>query len=185
MHVIHTGGKYDSCLQSRGNIFVYSEPGRGTTFKIYLPRVAIHETAEVVVIPERIPSLGNEIVMVVEDDSSLRGLIERVLAAAGYKVVSFGSADEAMVAFEQGVDGIDLLLTDVVLSGVMQGNDLARCVHESRPDLPVRYMSGYTRNAIVHVGRLDEGVNFLEKPFTPEALARTVRQVLDQASASG
>ncbi len=166
--------------QSRGNIFLYSEPGKGTTFKIYLPRVATREATEAVVIPERIPSLGNEAVMVVEDESSLRSLIARVLGAAGYKVVCFGSADEAMAALEQGELAIDLLLTDVVLPGVMQGNDLARLVQNSRPDLPVLYMSGYTRNAIVHAGRLDKGINFLEKPFTPEALAQTVRKVLDQ-----
>jgi CheY-like chemotaxis protein len=176
---------YGIVKQSRGNIFVYSEPGKGTTFKIYLPRVATREAAEAVLLPEHIPSVGNEVVMVVEDESSLRSLIERVLGAAGYTVMCFGSADEAMVAFEQGQEGIDLLLTDVVLPGVMQGNDLARCVHDSQPGLPVLYMSGYTRNAIAHAGRLDEGINFLEKPFTPEALARMVRQVLDQESASG
>lgn len=76
-----------------------------------------------------------------------------------------------------------LLLTDVVLPGVMQGNDLARCVHDLWPDLPILYMSGYTRNGIVHAGRLDGGVNFLEKPFTPEVLVKMVRQMLDQARA--
>ena len=170
---------YGIVKQSRGNIFVYSEPGKGTTFKIYLPRVAACETAGLVVLPDHIPGLGNERVMVVEDESSLRSLIERVLTAAGYRVISFGSADEAMVDLEQGQECIDLLLTDVVLPGVMQGNDLARRVQSSRPDLPVLYMSGYTRNAIVHAGRLDEGVNFLEKPFSPENLVLTVRRVLD------
>jgi two-component system cell cycle sensor histidine kinase/response regulator CckA len=176
---------YGIVKQSRGNIFVYSEPGKGTTFKIYLPRVATREATEAVVLHEHIPSLGNEAVMVVEDESSLRSLIERVLGAAGYKVVSFGSADEAMAALEQSELAMDLLLTDVVLPGVMQGNDLARRVQDAWPDLPVLYMSGYTRNAIVHAGRLDEGINFLEKPFTPEALARMVREVLDQAGTAG
>lgn len=176
---------YGIVKQSRGNIFVYSEPSNGTTFKTYLPRVAIRETAQVVVLREQVSSLGDEIVMVVEDESSLRSLIERVLGAAGYTVICFGSADEAMVALQQGQEGIDLLLTDVVLPGVMQGNDLARSIQRSRPQLPVLFMSGYTRNAIVHAGRLDEGINFLEKPFTPEALSRTVRQVLDQAGAAG
>ena len=123
--------------------------------------------------------------MVVEDESSLRTLVEHVLGAAGYTLVCFGSADEAMVAFEQGELAVDLLLTDVVLPGVLQGNDLARRLQDSRPGLPVLYTSGFTRNAIVHAGRLDEGVNFLEKPFTPEALAGMVRQVLDQARPSG
>jgi two-component system cell cycle sensor histidine kinase/response regulator CckA len=176
---------YGIVKQSRGNIFVYSEPGKGTTFKIYLPRVATREAAEVVVLREHASNVGNEVVMVVEDESSLRTLIERVLSAAGYTVICFGSADEAMVALQQGREGIDLLLTDVVLPGVMQGNDLARVAQNSRPGLPVLYMSGYTRDAIVHAGRLDEGINFLEKPFTPEALARMVREVLDQESAAG
>ncbi len=123
--------------------------------------------------------------MVVEDESSLRRLIERVLGGAGYEVSCFGSADEAMVIFERGQVDVDLLLTDVVLPGVLQGDELAGSVRISRPDLPVLFMSGYTRDAIVHAGRLDEGVNFLEKPFTPEALARMVRSVLDERRGSG
>ena len=123
--------------------------------------------------------------MVVEDESSLRSLIERVLTGAGYKVLCFATGDEALVALEQGQVAADLLLTDVVLPGVLQGNDLVDMLQVSRPDLPVLYMSGYARNAIVHAGRLDEGVNFLEKPFTPDALARMVRTVLDGTRPSG
>ena len=166
--------------QSRGNVFVYSEPGKGTTFKIYLPRVEVHEAAQTVVLPEQLPSSGDETVIVVEDESSIRSLIERVLGAEGYQVICFGSADEAMVALERGQLTADLLLTDVVLPGTLQGKDLVDMVQASRPELLVLYMSGYTRDAIIHAGRLDEGVNFLEKPFTPQALARMVRTVLDQ-----
>ncbi len=176
---------YGTVKQSKGNIFVYSEPGKGTTFRIYLPLIAEREGAKVVVVPDETPHFGNERVMVVEDESSLRSLIERVLGEAGYEVRCFGSADEAMVILEQDHVDVDLLLTDVVLPGAMQGNDLARRVRISRPDLPVLYMSGYTRDAIVHAGRLDEGVNLLEKPFTTEALARKVRSVLDERRGSG
>jgi two-component system cell cycle sensor histidine kinase/response regulator CckA len=176
---------YGIVTQSRGSIFVYSRPGQGTTFKIYLPRVATHEATQTVVLPERVTSAGSEKIMVVEDESSLRSLIERVLVSAGYKVICFGTADEALIALEQGQIAVDLLLTDVVLPGVLQGKDLVDMVQISRPDVPVLYMSGYTRDAIVHAGRLDEGVNFLEKPFTPEALVRMVREVLDGSRTSG
>jgi two-component system cell cycle sensor histidine kinase/response regulator CckA len=173
---------YGIVKQSRGSIFVYSELGKGTTFKIYLPRVAGRETGETASPPERVSGLGTEVVIVVEDEPALRGLIERVLGNAGYKVICFGSADEAMVALAQDQTTADLLLTDIVLPGVLQGNDLARSLHVSRPHLPVVCMSGYTRGGIVHADRLDEGVNFLEKPFTPDALARMVRRVLDHAA---
>jgi DNA-binding NtrC family response regulator len=111
--------------------------------------------------------------------------MERVLGGAGYTTLAFASAVEALGALERGECSVDLLLTDITLSGALQGDDLARAVLAARPDLPVLFMSGYPRNAIVHAGRLNEGVNFLEKPFAPEALARMVRQVLDQARPSG
>jgi two-component system cell cycle sensor histidine kinase/response regulator CckA len=170
---------YGIVRQSGGNIYVSGEPGKGTTFKIYLPRVATLSPAAGVIMPERDSPGGCEIVVVVEDESALRGLIERVLGRAGYEVVCFGSADEAFIALEQGGFAVDLLLTDVVLPGVLQGKELVERVTASRPDLPVLFMSGYTRNAIVHSGRLDAGVEFLEKPFRPEALASKVREVLD------
>jgi CheY-like chemotaxis protein len=166
--------------QSRGSISVHSEPGKGTTFKIYLPRAVRSDTPEEVIIPPHVSARGHETVMVVEDEAALRSLIERVLGVAGYTPLAFGSAKEALDALEKGDRSIDLLLTDVMLSGALQGHDLARAVLASQPGLPVLYISGYTRDALVHAGRLDEGVNLLEKPFTPEALATMVRTVLDQ-----
>jgi two-component system cell cycle sensor histidine kinase/response regulator CckA len=165
--------------QSNGSILVRSEPGKGATFKIYLPRAGQADIPEEVVIPTHVSVRGHETIMVVEDEAALRSLIERVLDGAGYTTLARGSAAEALEALEHGDCSIDLLLTDVVLPGALQGNDLARAVLAVRPDLPVLYVSGYTRDALVHAGRLDEGVNLLEKPFTPEALAATVRTVLD------
>jgi two-component system cell cycle sensor histidine kinase/response regulator CckA len=166
--------------QSRGSISVHSEPGKGTTFKIYLPRSVQSDTPEEVVIPPHVSAPGHETVMVVEDEAALRGLVERILGGAGYTTLAFGSADEALRALGQGDRSIDLLLTDVILPGALQGHDLARAVLASRPGLPVLYISGYTRDALVHAGRLDEGVNLLEKPFTGEALATMVRTALDR-----
>jgi two-component system cell cycle sensor histidine kinase/response regulator CckA len=166
--------------QSHGSISVHSEPGKGTTFKIYLPRAVQSDTPEEVIIPSHVSARGHETVMVVEDEAALRGLVERVLGGAGYTTLAFGSADQALEALGQGDRSIDLLLTDVMLPGALQGHDLARAVLASQPGLPVLYISGYTRDALVHAGRLDEGVNLLEKPFTGEALAAMVRAVLDQ-----
>jgi two-component system cell cycle sensor histidine kinase/response regulator CckA len=175
---------YGIVNQSGGSISVDSALGSGTTFTIYLPRLAAHEAPVKTVAAEGIPGGGRETIMVVDDEPSLLSLIARVLTHQGYGVVTFASAYEAALALRQGYEGVDLLLTDVVLPGVMQGKDLYDEVQVSRPDLPVLFMSGYTRNVIVHAGRLDEGVRLLEKPFTPDVLTRTVRQVLDQAQAS-
>jgi DNA-binding NtrC family response regulator len=170
--------------QSGGSISVYSELGKGTTFKIYLPRVDAANLESVAFRPERLINSGSEAVAIVEDEPSLRSLMTRVLGDMGYKVTAYASADEAVAFLEQDLS-FDLLITDVVLPGTLQGNDLANRLQSSRPALPVLYISGYTRNAIVHAGRLDKGVNFLEKPFTPEALLRTVRQLLDQKRGAG
>jgi PAS domain S-box-containing protein len=165
--------------QSGGCISVYSELGEGTTFKIYLPRAAGPTSAAGATAIHRQPLGGREFIVIVEDESALRGLIVRVLGAAGYQVESFASADEAFAVLEFDDHPCDLLLTDVVLPGVLQGNQLAERLTALRPGLPVLFMSGYTRNAIVHAGRLDADVNFIEKPFTPESLSAAVREVLD------
>jgi two-component system cell cycle sensor histidine kinase/response regulator CckA len=172
-------------LQSHGSISVYSEPGEGTSFKVYLPLAAQASFPAEIVIPPYESARGSETVMVVEDEAALRGLIERVLGGAGYTTFAFGSAVEALEALERGDCSVDLLLTDVMLSGALQGDDLARAVLATRPDLPVLFMSGYPRNSIVHAGRLDEGVNFVEKPFSQQVLATMVRTVLDQPQTSG
>jgi two-component system cell cycle sensor histidine kinase/response regulator CckA len=171
---------YGVVKQSGGSISVTSEPGRGTSIDIYLPRAAQPDLPREILMPPPVSARGSETIMVVEDEKALRSLIERILGAAGYKTLLFASAPEALAALEHQKSPIDLLLTDVMLSGPSQGHDLARTVLALRPHLPVLYISGYSRDALVHAGRLDDGVNLLEKPFTPRSLTDTVREVLDR-----
>jgi CheY-like chemotaxis protein len=170
---------YGIVKQSRGNIWVYSEVGRGTSFKIYLPRVdktGGGEKGKGVRIEAR---GGTETVLVVEDDEKVRNLAGRALSGYGYKVLTAGDGREA-VEISKGHEGpIHLLLTDVVMPG-MSGRDLAKILERLRPEMKVLYMSGYTDNAIVHHGILDKGLAFFQKPFTPWDLARKVRETLDQ-----
>jgi PAS domain S-box-containing protein len=171
---------YGFVKQSSGSIFIDSEPGRGTSVDIYLPHAVRPEVSEESLVPPQDSVGGSETIMVVEDEMALQGLIGRILAGAGYQTLSFTSADEALAAFEQGEQVVDMLLTDVMLPGPIQGHDLARTVLALRPHLPVLYVSGYGREALVHAGRLDEGINLLEKPFTAESLTTMVREVLDR-----
>jgi PAS domain S-box-containing protein len=170
---------YGIVKQSRGDIWVYSEPGKGTTFKIYLPR-----TEETVPgqrpEPDREPCpLGSETVLVVEDDESVRKIAVRNLIRFGYTVLSAASADEAYQLCLERRGEIDLLLTDVVMLG-MSGKELVDSLQKEKVDMKVVYMSGYTDNAIVHHGVLDPGICFLQKPFSPESLASKIREALDR-----
>ncbi|HLA81033.1 MAG TPA: ATP-binding protein, partial [Thermoleophilia bacterium] len=171
---------YGTVKQSGGSIFAYSEPGRGTTFRIYLPRV---DKLRTTLSESRVKSRsfrGTESVFVVEDEEGVRELVRRALEQHGYAVEVAETGDEAALAILGEADPqMDMLLTDVVLPGSLQGNELAKEVLSVYPTLPVLYMSGYTRNAIVHSGSLDEGVNYLEKPFAPDTLLRKVREILD------
>jgi PAS domain S-box-containing protein len=170
---------YGIVRQSGGNVFVYSEPGLGTTFRLYLPRVDRKEgpaevEAEGLVSPE-----GDETILLVEDEQALRSIMARTLGDLGYRVLSAQNAAEALKILSETEFDVDLLLTDIVLSGGMHGNELAQSVQTSRPDMAVLYVSGYARNAILHAGRLEEGVNYLEKPFSLRTLAVNVRQILE------
>ena len=169
---------YGTVKQSNGSISVYSEPGKGTSFKIYLPRVTAEGEDQAPVAADSGSVRGTGTILVVEDEISLQKLIVRVLDPLGYRLIAASTGAEARQLAEQEAHALDLLLTDVVLPGEMQGNDLARDLLATTPGLAVLYMSGYTRNAIVHAGRLDPGVDFLEKPFAPEALRNAVREVL-------
>ncbi len=176
---------YGIVIQSRGHIYALSEPGRGTTIEIYLPRVAAPASKKIAAVPERTRPGGPETILVVEDEPALQSLVVRVLSGVGYRVLAAGDAAEALKILGESDQPPDLLLTDVVLPGERQGNDLAREFATALPGLPVLFMSGYPRETIVHAGRLDEGVSLLEKPFTADGLAAKVREALDQARSSG
>lgn len=168
---------YGIVRQSGGNIWVYSEEGTGTTFKIYFPRVTDNaEEYKRAATAVRVPQ-GSETILLVEDADWVRELARQVLEGAGYRVLEASSADAAIQLSNNGTK-IDLLLTDVVMPG-MSGNDMSRRVLVRRPNLPVLYMSGYTDDAIVQHGVLEPGINFIQKPFSPDALALKVREVLD------
>jgi CheY-like chemotaxis protein len=169
---------YGIVKQSNGYISVYSEVGKGTTFKIYLPRVG----GEVQVLSSTSPAAslqGDETVLVVEDESSVRGIIERVLSGNGYRVLLAVSGSEALRISGEHEGPIDLLITDVVMPG-MGGREVASRLEAARPGLRVVVMSGYTENAIGHHGILERGMEYLRKPFTADALQRKVREVLDR-----
>jgi PAS domain S-box-containing protein len=173
---------YGIVKQSGGNVWVYSEVGRGTTLKIYLPRdvSAAGPAARPVATPRRLT--GTETILVAEDEAALRHVASRALEAAGYTVLLAADGEEALRVGERHAGGIDLLLTDVVMPR-MSGRALAQALAQTRPTLKVLYMSGYTDNAIVHHGVLDPGTRFLGKPFTVADLARRVREVLDDGRA--
>ena len=174
---------YGIVRQTGGNIWVYSEPGLGTTFKIYLPRV-LSATMPTVTEPPALPrrATGTETILVVEDEEALRRVARRILGAAGYTVLAAANGDEALAICAQHVGDIHLILTDVVMPR-MSGKMLAQKLAQTRPTLKVLYMSGYTDDAIVHHGVLDAETQFLAKPFTAPDLARKVRVVLDGGSA--
>jgi two-component system cell cycle sensor histidine kinase/response regulator CckA len=168
---------YGIVKQSDGYIMVYSEPGHGTTFKIYLPRVAAAEPAPP---PALRPTVtrGSETVLVVEDEEAVRSLSRRALEAGGYTVLAAADGADAVRLVERYGGPIHLVLTDVVMPG-MSGRELADRLVQRRPGLRVLYMSGYPGDAIVHRGALDPGTAFLQKPFMPDDLTRKVREVLD------
>ena len=170
---------YGIVKQSDGNIWVYSEPGKGTTFKIYLPRVdePLEELGERVEVKE-IPR-GTETILVVEDEEDVRKLAVRILERQGYKVLEASQGLDGFLIAEKYEDLIHLLVTDVVMPKI-SGRELADRIAEIRPEIKVLYMSGYTDNAIVHHGVLGEGMKFIQKPFTVDGLARKVREVLDK-----
>jgi signal transduction histidine kinase/integral membrane sensor domain MASE1 len=170
---------YGIVKQSGGEIDVYSEPGLGTTFKIYLP--AVSQSDVVAAADSHLPDLltGSDTVLVVEDERSLRAIAEKILRQYGYTVLSASSVPEGLQVSAEHPGSIHLLLTDVVMPGG-SGRDLAEKVMASRPDVKVIYMSGYTDDAIVQHGVLVPGTVFLQKPFTPQALGRKLREVLDE-----
>lgn len=170
---------YSVVKQLGGHIWVYSEEGRGTTFKIYLPRayerapVRPQETLATAPLPR-----GSETILVVEDEPSVLEVATEVLRQHGYTVLSAASPGDALRIAQEYHDPIHLLITDVVMP-VMSGRELADYILRLHPQIRVLYVSGYTENTIVHQGILEEGIHFLPKPYTPAQLLRKVREVLE------
>jgi two-component system cell cycle sensor histidine kinase/response regulator CckA len=170
---------YGIAKQSGGFVQFYSEVGKGTTFKVYLPR------AQEFVKPAKQPqavvttlSKGSETILVVEDDSMIRELVLKALAMGGYNLLEAGNGNEALAICERQKGAIHLLLTDVVMPG-MNGRELAERARFFHPEMKVIYMSGYTENAVVHNGVLDAAAPLLQKPFSPMVLLGKVRELLD------
>ena len=169
---------YGIVKQSGGSIWVYSEPGRGTTFKIYLQRVEEPtEAVEPGTVRAQLPN-GTETILLVEDEAGVRSLARAALQVCGYTVLEAANGDEAIRICDRRQGAIHLLVTDMVMPG-MDGRALSEQLSERLPQMKVLYLSGYAEGGIVHDGVLDAGMAFLQKPFTPLSLARKVREVLD------
>jgi PAS domain S-box-containing protein len=173
---------YGSVKQLGGDIWVYSEPGRGTTFKLYFPRVAEPTAVPATDSPDAAEVPRTETIIVVEDEQAVRDLTVKMLRKLGHTVLPAANGAEAIAAAKSYSGRIGLLVTDVVMPN-MSGHQVAEQLLELRPDLKVLYLSGYTDNTVVHHGVLEDGVAFLPKPFSREALAKKVRHVLESPPA--
>ena len=169
---------YGIIKQHGGNVWIYSEPGMGTTIKVYLPVSGEAHVEEETSEKTAADPKGFETILLVEDDKLVRDLAHSILKRQGYTVLVAEDGPEALTVLEAHDDPVDLLLTDVVMPE-MNGRDLFDKVAEKHPDTKVLYMSGYTDNVIAHRGVLDEGTAFIQKPFNVQALAAKVREVLD------
>jgi CheY-like chemotaxis protein len=170
---------YGIVKQSDGYVWVYSEPGQGTTFKVYLP-VKSETVAAIPKAPAPGRSRAGERILVVEDEPSVRSVMKRTLEEAGYTVLDAGSAEEAL-DLAQTRDGIRLLVTDVVMPR-KTGGELAEELEKLAPGTPVLFTSGYTDGEIARRGLLKPGAAFIHKPFTPESLVRAVQEQLELVS---
>ncbi len=168
---------YGIVTQNNGFIYAYSEPGQGTTFRIYLPQVAAAASASAVDSPAAVPPGRGETVLVVEDEKSLRVTCSLFLKALGYSVLAAETPGEALLLAERHAGDIRLLLTDVVMPG-MDGRQLAQRLGASRPGMTVLFMSGYTADVIAQRGVLEKGMAFIAKPFSRDDLARRVHELL-------
>ena len=170
---------YGIVKQSGGFVWVYSEPGQGTTFKIYLPRAEEVEPRPAT--PSRNRRIGSETILFVEDDAEVRQVATRILRRNGYRVLEATNGADALRVCEAEREPVDLIVTDIVMPG-MGGSELARRIRERQPDARILFTSGYTEDAVVRQSFLQQGEAFIEKPFTPALLTRKAREVLESQS---
>jgi CheY-like chemotaxis protein len=172
--------------QSGGHVKIYSEPGEGTSVKMYLPRALANALPGMQRsgVPADLPH-GSATILVVEDEAGVREVAVAILRSLGYLVLEASDGEEGQLVFGAHATDIDMLLTDVVLPGKVRGRELAERITAIRPQVKVLFMSGYTENSIVHHGRLDDGVQLLGKPFKREQLARKVAEILTAAAEAG
>jgi nitrogen-specific signal transduction histidine kinase/ActR/RegA family two-component response regulator len=175
---------YGIVKQSNGFIWVYSEPGRGTTFKIYFPRIDVGGASLADESNSDVDLHGFETVLLVEDEAPLRSLASRILRNHGYRVLETPDGMEALRVAREYTGKIHLIVTDVIMPGI-NGSTLVARFEAIRPGIKALYISGYTDKAIVHHGVLDSNVAFLQKPFTADALTHKVREVIDSQAGSG
>lgn len=172
---------YGIVKQNGGFVWVYSEPGLGTTFKVYLPRVkSANGEARTTVLTEDSPG-GFETVLLVEDEASVRQASRQFLARSGYEVLEACDGEDALRVSREHRGAIHLMVTDVVMPK-MGGPRLAERLAEERPDMKVLFVSGYAEKTVLQHGKIDVATRFLQKPFSLKALARKVREVLGVAS---
>ncbi|QBE64976.1 hybrid sensor histidine kinase/response regulator [Pseudoduganella lutea] len=172
---------YGFVKQSRGHIRIYSEPGQGTSIKIYLPRTMLAESTDPLLqagLHTGPVSGGTETILAVEDDEGVRAVVLDMLGALGYRVLAAENGEQALRIIESG-EPVDLLFTDVVMPGPLRSPELARIAQQVQPNMAVLFTSGYPQDAIVHGGRLDAGLELLSKPYRREDLARKLRHVLN------
>jgi CheY-like chemotaxis protein len=172
---------YGIVKQNNGFINVYSDPGQGSTFKIYLPRLVAEEDTDKAVPEKKIAAGGTETILLVEDEPTILRMTRMMLERKGYSVLSAATPAEAIEKAKNHSAVIDLFITDVVMPQ-MNGRDLAGQITEIYPDTGQLFMSGYTSNVIAHHGILDEGVAFIQKPFSMADMTEKVRELLDMAS---
>jgi len=169
---------YGVVKQNNGFIYVYSEPEKGTTFKIYLPQIKDKSSIENDKNIKPFISRDHETILLVEDDAGVREITSSTLSSYGYTVLTAANGEEAIKLFAEHKHSIDLLLTDVVMP-FMSGREVAEKLLTEKPMLKVLYFSGYTDNSIVHHGVLDEGMDFIQKPYSHVELSKKIREVLD------
>ena len=171
---------YGFIRQSNGHLSIYSEPGRGTTVKLFLPRAAVERQTAVAPRPQALPG-GSERILVAEDNDEVRDGVVRQLQNLGYDVSDAADGSAALGKLQAASRPYDLLLTDIIMPGAMNGQDLAEQAARRWPGTKIVFMSGYTENTIIREGRLDPGILLLEKPFARRDLAAIIRRALDGA----